>query len=480
MSDEATARAPMTSSGATGSRRRRWLAWRTTARQQPPAEHGWLRWTLIWNGLILGTLAVCTVIALIDSSYPWSRRLLILAVVTSAAAWDLLVFVRGSVARNRPPIVDPESGEVRCATSLRPLWLTLAAIAVQFLFFAALIFLHPVFGFLAFVVFVQAFTELPLRWAAPTAAIELVGLVAWQSWLSGTPVWHNGVELLSLLITLAFSITLAAFIDAIINQSEERQRLIVELTSTREALVEREREAGILAERQRMAREIHDTLAQGFTSIVMHLEAADQFLPADQERVRHHLDQARATARDSLAEARRLVWALRPQPLEGASLPEALERVAQRWSEQSGVEVRTERRGEPRRLPPQVEVTTLRIAQESLANIQKHAQARHVVIALSYVADHLLLEICDDGVGFDLEQRRAQTAADERVEGGFGLTGMRQRVEALGGGMLIESAPDEGTSLTVELPAPPDGVLEPAPVSAASAGASAGEARYDD
>jgi signal transduction histidine kinase len=210
------------------------------------------------------------------------------------------------------------------------------------------------------------------------------------------------------------------------------------------------RQAGVLKERQRMAHEIHDTLAQGFTSIVMNLEAAEGTLPRDLGRARHHLDQAQFTARESLTEARRLVWALRPEPLESASLPEAIGRLTKRWTEESGVGADVTVTGHPRPLSPEIEATLFRAAQEALNNVRKHARASRVALTLSYMGDMVALDARDDGVGFD--PLRTAIKAKDRTSGGFGLKGMRERVEQAGGSLSVESAPGEGSTLAVELP----------------------------
>ncbi len=216
-------------------------------------------------------------------------------------------------------------------------------------------------------------------------------------------------------------------------------------------LVEQARRAGLIGERQRLAHEIHDTLAQGFASIVMNLEAADAILPAEHSPQAHwHLDQARLTARESLAEARRLVWALRPKLLEEAPLPEALARLAERWSEASSIPAHTAVTGAPRPLPPEVEATLFRVAQEALTNVGKHARAHRTALTLSYMNDCVALDARDDGAGFDPDG--VGNVVDPAREGGFGLGSMRERVEQLGGTLSIESAPGEGTTLAVELP----------------------------
>jgi signal transduction histidine kinase len=215
-------------------------------------------------------------------------------------------------------------------------------------------------------------------------------------------------------------------------------------------LIEQAQQAGVSSERQRLAKEIHDTLAQAFTSIVMKLEAAEGALPSDLNAVQRFLDQARSIARDSAAEARRLMWALRPESLERSSLSEALERLAERWSEECGVDASTTVNGTSHPLPPEIETTLLRTAQEALNNCRKYAQARQVVLTLSYMNNLVTLNVQDDGVGFDPNQLRPDSSAQSA--GGFGLVGMRERVEQLRGTLLVESAPGEGTTLMVAIP----------------------------
>jgi signal transduction histidine kinase len=251
-----------------------------------------------------------------------------------------------------------------------------------------------------------------------------------------------------MVMVTGISIVLALFIDAIIRQSHERQQLIEELQAARQDLAAAERQAGVQEERQRLARDIHDTLAQGFISIVIHLEALEQALPTDSPVVQRHLDQARRTARESLAEARSLVWALRPELLDHSSLAEALPQLAARWSDETGVPAMAAVTGAPQPLAPQIEVTLLRAAQEALANIRKHARARQVALTLSYMGDSVVLDIQDDGVGFALGRL---TPADQ-VDIGYGLVAMRERVEQMGGTLTLESAPGEGTTLAIELP----------------------------
>jgi signal transduction histidine kinase len=196
-----------------------------------------------------------------------------------------------------------------------------------------------------------------------------------------------------------------------------------------------------------MAREIHDTLAQGLTGIITQLEAVQQAGPAGPERERRIANAARL-ARHSLSEARRSVRAVRPEPLENTRLPEAVAGVASQWSADNGVSAQVTTTGTVIGLHPEIEVTLLWVAQEALANVAKHASASRVGITLSYMEDVVSLDIRDDGVGFHPDQRSAPSGT-----GGFGLTGMQQRVGRLAGSLAIESEPGHGTAISASVPA---------------------------
>ena len=199
----------------------------------------------------------------------------------------------------------------------------------------------------------------------------------------------------------------------------------------------------ILAERSRMAREIHDTLAQGFTGIVIQLEAAEDGLQEnDPEAAVAHLGRARALARTSLAEARRSVWALRPEVLEERDLPTALRLLAEQMGAQTAVAFQLE--GIPRPLPPAVEDALLRIGQEGVTNAIRHAKATAVTIALAYQPAAVQLRVADNGRGFDPTQTPSSNG-----QGGFGLTSMRERATNIGGQLPIASQPHNGTTITL-------------------------------
>lgn len=208
-------------------------------------------------------------------------------------------------------------------------------------------------------------------------------------------------------------------------------------------LAEQERQAGVMDERNRIAREIHDTLAQGLTGIAIQMEAAEDALHTSPEQVRHHIARAKQLARESLAEARRSVRALRPQALDTHDLPTALEQCAHQIMEGTTLQAEFAVEGVPCPLLPEDETDLLRIGQEALTNSLKHAQAEHVTLWLAFTPTQVELTIYDDGRGFDLRQVNLH---------GFGLSGIRERARRMGGEVEIQTAPGQGTRLRVMLP----------------------------
>lgn len=215
-------------------------------------------------------------------------------------------------------------------------------------------------------------------------------------------------------------------------------------------LVAQAREAGVLDERQRIARDIHDTLAQSLAGILTQLEAADQTL-TDPQTSRGHVVKAMKLAREGLVEARRTVHAVQPQALAEARLPEAISDVATRWSRDHGVDMTLTTTGHPCPLHTDIEVALLRTVQEALANVAKHADARRVGLTLSYMEDLVTLDVRDDGVGFAPDALRERSSSG----GGFGLAGMRQRIQRLAGRLVIESEVGGGAAISASLPAIP-------------------------
>ncbi|MGQ3551915.1 sensor histidine kinase [Streptomyces rochei] len=244
---------------------------------------------------------------------------------------------------------------------------------------------------------------------------------------------------------------------ALYRESEHRRRLIEELTATRADLAAAQHTAGVLAERDRLAREIHDTLAQGLSSIQLLLRAAERALPQAPQNAARYVDQARQAAADNLAEARRFVAALTPPTLEGTTLADALERLCTTTSARHRITARFHLTGDPAPLTTAHEVALLRIAQSALANTVRHAGATTAEVTLSYLGDHVALDIVDDGHGFD----PTLLPASDPETGGFGLGVMRARTQALGGTLTIESAPGRGTALAARLPLTPPSATEP-------------------
>jgi signal transduction histidine kinase len=212
-------------------------------------------------------------------------------------------------------------------------------------------------------------------------------------------------------------------------------------------VAEHRRQAAVLEERTRLAREIHDTLAQGLTGIVVQLEAAEDALAEPPTEAQAHIARARHLARASLAEARRSVRALRPQALTNSDLPTALPRLVEQVTAQTPLQAQVQVHGTLYPLSPEVESALLRIGQEALTNTVKHAHAHTVQLALTFDATAVRLQVTDDGQGFAPQQ--AVTPE------GFGLVNMRERAERIGGCFTLTSRPAQGTTVQVVVPMTP-------------------------
>ncbi|MEU4829148.1 sensor histidine kinase [Streptosporangium sp. NPDC023615] len=242
--------------------------------------------------------------------------------------------------------------------------------------------------------------------------------------------------LLVITVVVFASAVFGIWIEEVTTQSEERAMLIEQLESSRAQVAALSAERGAQTERERLAGEIHDTLAQGFTSIIMLIQAAEA--QADPSR---HLALAVRTARENLAEARLLVTTLAPAPLDGSTLDEALRRLTDRLGEETGLSARFEVSGGSRPLSAPVEVVLVRAVQEGLANVRRHAEAESVVVSISYGEEAVRLEVRDDGRGLEPGD-----------SGGYGLRGMRNRVEQVGGTFAVTAPAGGGTSLEVIVP----------------------------
>jgi signal transduction histidine kinase len=286
---------------------------------------------------------------------------------------------------------------------------------------------------------------------AAAVAVNLIGgaLLIYHS--PGQP--YLTIALAFTALGVVASVAVGGYVVRIVHQSREQAELIAQLQATRAELAEANREAGMLAERQRLAGEIHDTIAQGCTSIVMLIQAAGSEIGRDAASARRHLALAEHTARENLSEARALVAALAPAQLDGGRLDDALHRLADQAAGQLGGGADFEVGGSPRPLGTGAEVMLLRVCQEALANVRKHAGARRAWVRLSYGPAQVRLEIGDDGAGFDPAGLRRAGPKTADGNGGYGLRGMRARVIEAGGSLTVRSAPGAGTSVSVEVPA---------------------------
>jgi len=302
-----------------------------------------------------------------------------------------------------------------------------------------------------FIVFPLFFLYLHLLPTTPGVTIVVLSTVAAIFAWSAHNGWTVGA-VVGPVIGAAVAVAIALGYRTLYRESEERRRLIQELMSTRQVLAEREREAGVLSERARLAREIHDTVAQGLSSIRMLLHAAER---ADASRPGiEHIRLARETAALNLAETRRFIEELTPVALQEQTLPGALRRLAGATGdhvavsdrkEGGGLDVDFRVSGDVVPLPMTIETALLRVAQGALTNVVRHAHATHAAMTLTYMHDAVSLDVVDDGIGFDpLLVPSMQTTAMHRS---FGLVAMRDRVEDLGGTLTVESRPGAGTAV---------------------------------
>ena len=206
----------------------------------------------------------------------------------------------------------------------------------------------------------------------------------------------------------------------------------------------------VLSERGRIAREIHDTLAQGLVGISVQLELVNRLLASSVESARTQLDHARNLVRDSLTEARSSIWDLRSQAAETEDFATRLSRMAANATDSSAPKIRVKSKvsGTYRPLAPKTEAELLRIAQEAVTNAVRHAKPAHIAIELRFGARDLEMTIQDDGCGFDGQPHPQSTGP----EGHFGLTGMRERAAEIGGSLAIDSEPGKGTRVTASVP----------------------------
>ncbi|WP_433021063.1 sensor histidine kinase [Kribbella sp. CA-294648] len=395
--------------------------------EQPIEEPVWVRTLIGWH-VVFWSLLLVSAVASFLSNLSAGRRGAYLGVLVLLAVLYHLLAIPAMESRRRLP-----------SHLYRLLVMLCVATAVG---------LFPQSIFLLFII-------APQIWLLSESLLDgvlfslllLLAVGTAQLWAAG---W--GMEALReilpwILISLVVTTLLGVWIEKVIEQSEQRADLIEQLRTTRDELAEAHHTAGVMAERERMAREIHDTLAQGMTSIVMLSQtAAVELSRGAVDPAAARLAAIEDTARENLAEARALVSAFTPVALSGATLAEVLRRQGERFAAETGVDVQVSldmADDEVAALPQGQQVVLLRAAQESLANVRKHAGATQVQIRLGLSADGVAIEITDDGSGF--------TPSAE--PSGYGLAAMRGRVEESGGTVSVDSAPGRGTRVQVLIPA---------------------------
>lgn len=307
------------------------------------------------------------------------------------------------------------------------------------------------FVWLAFLLWLLAGHLLPLRWGLVFAAVVLAVVIV-------APILHHGTtsyaNVFGPLIGGVFAFGISRGYLQLLKDAAERERLVASLTRAQHEMAElqdelahAQRQSGAIAERTRISRDIHDTIAQGVSSIRL-LAHAGGGRTQDAQAART-LAQIEQLAGDSLGDVRRIVESLAPAELEHDALAAALGRMLQRAHDETGLQTDLHIDDTLPILPTEVEVALLRVAQSALANVRLHARATRVVMSLIDADDTVRLDIIDDGAGFDLDAWESDADAGASS---YGLRFMRARLRELGGGLDIESAPGEGTAISAHLP----------------------------
>jgi len=378
------------------------------------AERTLFGWHLLFGAMVVATVVLTS----INGNAAVIVPLLIVLVIAYVLVWF------------------PREG---CATLRRSVpFLVLACVVL-----GIMVYRDPAATVILFALYPLGFVLLERRGAIiATIAITLTftTALAAHSGFSRESVLLNGFVAVG---NIVFALVIGLFIDGIVRESRARKQLLEELQAAQSELAALEREAGAAAERERLARDIHDTLAQGFTSIVM-LSQAGEAAASDGQgaEAAARLRQIQETAREGLAEARALVGSMTPPALEGDGLPDALERLVDRFGRDTGIAASFVLDGVPGQLSATSDVAALRATQEALANVRKHSGASRVDVVLTYDEDGAMVSVSDDGAGFDPAAPRP----------GYGLDGLAQRVESVGGLSSVESSPGAGTRVRVRVP----------------------------
>jgi signal transduction histidine kinase len=390
-------------------------------------SHAWERFEPWWHGAFATVVAGTAAFALLEYRNHPARLAAVLGLYGALAAWFGACLAAGRLSSG--PRCKPYGGSIYLAGALG------LFIAADFVWTGS--------GFLLFILMPQCFMLLRRRLAYVAAiGLTVVDLGAVMAGFNSASTSTVVSMALFGLLGLALALLLGGYIGRIIEQSVQRAALIEELERTRAELAETSHAAGRLGEREHLAREIHDVLAQGFTSVIMLLQAARAALEReDWAAARHSLGLAEPAAREGLAEARALIAALSPPPLQGSTLADALGRVCADLGARFGFAARLEVQGEELALSNNVEIVLLRSAQEALANVGRHARATAASVTLSFASGGVSLTVADDGVGFE-----------PGLMAGFGLNQLRSRAAQVGGSAGISSSAGRGTVVEVTIP----------------------------
>ncbi|MER7724818.1 sensor histidine kinase [Streptomyces sp. NPDC096323] len=391
--------------------------------QRPERGDPFWIWVLHgWADLSWGLIALVTLVTMAGGT-PTDRKLAILALTAGLAA--CYVWVRRRPARG-------------ALSAYRYLWVLVVVVGL-------LSYLGDGFG----VFYAVTLGQFIVFADSPRGAILFPGLGAVVITVGGSLREGGQAEVflqntVSSLGVWAVAVVMALLTPRALAQRNERALLRKELQSTQLELAEVYQRQGAAEERERLAREIHDTLAQGFASIIVLAEAARSQLAVDVHRSAQQLQSIEQTARENLAEARVLVGAAPSSGVAPGSVAETLRRTLDRFIEDTGLDVRAELADIACDRPTRIAL--LRCTQESLANVRKHAAATTVGVVLAQGPDAVELEITDDGRGFVVEDSH-----------GFGLDGMRKRLAEFGGGLTVTSSLGDGTRILATIPLDLDG-----------------------
>ena len=388
--------------------------------------------------LLLGALTLFPIVVAIFNDRAALGALLALGALEFAVLIGLAVWLH----RHPMQLVHPASRVT--ATGLG--WIAALAFPLS-----GMIAVSPEAGYATIALFFVVMWLLPIGWGT--------FVVAGLAWLviAGQTVHHGASfgTFAGVTVSALLAVGIMVGTRALIRTSEANAALVRELRAAQSNLAASERETGRLNERSRLGRELHDTVAQHLSSIQLLLGAAQR--ATSPEVAAEHVDAARNAAADALTQTRVFIRDLTPPQLADTTLAAALGRLATEAERElpgtAAVTCRFERRGEPRPAPMAVETALLRVAQESIANARGHGKATEIHLALEYEPGGLTLEVSDDGIGFDADGWFA--SPHDRADGtGYGLTGMRSRLETLGGFAVIVSEPGEGTLVRAHVPTP--------------------------